>query len=192
MGLLHRDVATALADDDGQFHFIVEAVGQRAMAQHRTPVPHQSRAWFGEKLDGLGKRIGRAAIGQIAFDDVLAVVAPHVEDIAARGCHRRQHCDPLQRQESCGVAAHKGLFGDLYGLPRLHQGRGIAGDEFVHRLQCRLHRPSGSQVEDTGITDQGTETRALGVGEIEELHADFLLRDISEVACCAFSCSTAT
>ena len=90
------------------------------MALHRTPVRRQRRARLGEEFDRRWKRMRRSAIGNISFNDVLAIIASHIKNIAICRAYRRQQRGVLERNES--VRADSSRIGIRHQSGRREQG----------------------------------------------------------------------
>ena len=60
---------------------------------------------FGEKFDGGWKRVSRAPVGQIAFNDVFAIIAANIENISAFRAHRWQQFNVFVLQGVLGCLA---------------------------------------------------------------------------------------
>lgn len=91
VGSRGRNVSSPFTDDDGQFDFVVKTVGERFMAQYFCAMANQRGSGLCEELNGWRESIGRTAVGQIAFDDVLSVVAANVEYVSADRSDGRKH-----------------------------------------------------------------------------------------------------
>src|SRR5690606_30680127 len=140
------------------------------------------------------KGVGWTAIGQVAFDDVVAVVAANVEGIASRGGDRRQQGGRGVVRHVVHALASDARAGRFQQLFRLSQGCITCRDEFVDRGRRRLLGPGCSQVEYMFVAYQRSQACAvLGVEEIEKLHGVlYQWGNSEECVLGALDCSTAT
>src|SRR5690606_20143929 len=88
--LVAGNVDAFAPDDDGEFHFEVQAVSQMRMALDVMAVSDDGAGCLGKELDCCRETVGGPATRQVSFDDVLTIIATHTEDIPCH-CQRRQY-----------------------------------------------------------------------------------------------------
>ena len=104
------DVASGLADDDGQLHLVVDVLGYRGEDQHITTRCHDRCRWFGKEHRMFGDA-DFDVLGLFAFGDMFGVIAPDAKDVFAR-IRDWRHQHSVRHDGMCMLAAvglgHKG------------------------------------------------------------------------------------
>ena len=135
------------------------------MPQHVAPVADQRSAWLGEELNGFGKSVGGPAIGDVPFDDVIAIVAAHVKDVAP--CRRDWRQDP---RFSVGNARlfRRVAFGVRDQSPRHLQNLFAALHQRIDIARRGGLVPRSREVKNAAVGQLGAKCRCIRMDEVQE------------------------